>query len=233
MTDGGGADDDGGGTVLPGSGVRVNEMDEIAELLGLRSSDVGSVVRAIQSLENKVNDVVPLETLNKRIRMLDMIADKLEADAVKEEEKDGDDKDDKDVVVPPSEKKRKKDYSWDEEDQTVLEVSVMLAGDEEEEDRDEYTHRKVASLAETFRQLEDKKKELIGSLSIDESDVDVVLPIINALTPIPEAATDEQRFELEHQEDMKLTSLLDRAISNTNERLRDLTKELEQTVAQL
>ena len=212
--------DDGRGKVRAGGG----ELEEIAGMLGLRSSDVDTVLRAVQGLEDKIGDSAPLETLRMRTEMLNKLAEQLERAAGTEEEKE-------DVRAPAEKKSKRSECSWDGDE--VLELSVMLAEEDEEDDRDEYTHRKVCSLAETSKQLEVKQKELLDRISVRESDIKAVLPIINALSPPPETATSEQRQQLEHEEDVKLTSLLEQAVSDANELLRDATEELQAAVAHL
>ena len=209
-----------------------HELEAVAELLGLRSSDLATVLEAVQSLEDAVGCPEDLELMQQRTETLTRLAERLEAEADLEESKE---REEKDAEEPPAEKKPRSECSWDggEEGASLEDLSVMLATEEAEEDQDEDTHRKVCVLAETSQQLEAKKKELLDSISTRESDIQAVLPLINALTPPPDGATEAQRAAAEQQEDVKLTEMLEKAVSNANELLRDVTEELQEAISQI
>ena len=60
-----------------------------------------------------------------------------------------------------------------------------------------------------------------------------MLPLINALTPPPDTASDAQRAAAEQQEDAKLTEMLEQAVSTANELLRDATEDLQEAISQI
>lgn len=214
------------------------ELGAVAELLGLRSSDLATVLEAVQSLENAVTGAEDLAVLKQRTEMLTRLAERLENEADLEDSKESDEKEEEEkekAEEPPAEKKSRGECSWDggEEGASLEDLSVMLASEEAEEDQDEDTHRKVCVLAETSKQLEAKQKELLASISTRDSDIKAVLPLINALTPPPDNATDAQRAAAEQQEDAKLTEMLEQAVSTANELLRDATEELQEAISQI
>ena len=211
------------------------ELGAVAELLGLRSSDLATVLEAVQSLEDAVAAAGDLEVLQQRTEVLTRLAERLEADADLEESKGSDEKEKEDGEKPPAEKKPRGECSWDggEEGASLEDLSVMLASEEAEEEQDEDTHRKVCVLAETSKQLEAKQKELLASISTRDSDIKAVLPLINALTPPPDTASDAQRAAAEQQEDAKLTEMLEQAVSTANELLRDATEDLQEAISQI
>lgn len=211
------------------------ELRAISELLGLRSNDLATVLEAVQSLEDAVTGAEDLEVLQKRTDVLTRLAEKLEAEADLEDSKESGEKKEEEAEEPPAEKKPRGECSWDggEEGASLEDLSVMLASEEAEEEQDEDTHRKVCVLAETSKQLEAKQKELLTSISTRDSDIKAVLPLINALTPPPETATDAQRAAAEQQEDAKLTEMLEQAVSTANELLRDATEELQEAISQI
>ena len=211
------------------------ELRAISELLGLRSNDLATVLEAVQSLEDAVTGSEDLEVLQKRTDVLTRLAEKLEAEADLEDSKESGEKEEEEAEEPPAEKKPRGECSWDggEEGASLEDLSVMLASEEAEEEQDEDTHRKVCVLAETSKQLEAKQKELLASISTRDSDIKAVLPLINALTPPPETATDAQRAAAEQQEDAKLTEMLEQAVSTANELLRDATEELQEAISQI
>lgn len=213
------------------------ELGAVADLLGLRSSDLATVLEAVQSLEDAVAAAGDLEVLQQRTEVLTRLAERLEAEADLEESKGSDEKKEveEDCEKPPAEKKPRGECSWDggEEGASLEDLSVMLASEEAEEEQDEDTHRKVCVLAETSKQLEAKQKELLASISTRDSDIKAVLPLINALTPPPDTASDAQRAAAEQQEDAKLTEMLEQAVSTANELLRDATEDLQEAISQI
>lgn len=216
------------------------EMSAVAGLLGLRSSDLATVLEAVQNLEDAVAAAGDLEVLQQRTEVLTRLAERLEAEADLEESKGSDEKkeveeEEEDCEKPPAEKKPRGECSWDggEEGASLEDLSVMLASEEAEEEQDEDTHRKVCVLAETSKQLEAKQKELLASISTRDSDIKAVLPLINALTPPPDTASDAQRAAAEQQEDAKLTEMLEQAVSTANELLRDATEDLQEAISQI
>ena len=224
-------------------------LDAVADALGLRDSELGTILDAVLSLEDKLNSTPDCATLNRRAAALEQLAERLEAEAVDEpalEKKLAEQ-----IEQQKQQRQRAKAHnsratttttaegqecSWDGagEDTMLDDLSCLVAGEEEEEDRDEFTHRKVCMLADTSRQLDARQKELMSSgVAVREEDVSTLLPLVNALVPAPETATPDERAAIEAREDARLGELLEQAINSATLLLQEATEELEDAVGRM
>ena len=204
------------------------ELDAIADALGTRSSDVGTLLAAIQSLEDKVRGVPDVATTLWRAEALERLAERLEADAAREQERErklADEIAERERAQEAKQAARQaEECSWDgacgNEDTLLDDLSCLVAGEDEEDDRDEFSHRKVCALADTSRQLEARQHELLRSVSASEADIGVLLPVISALEP---DSPDEQ-------EDEKLGAMLEQALADAQRQLQEASDKLQDAV---